>query len=189
MGPVDALTRLAHQAGLGDARALETFVETSFEPVWRLCATLVDPQSADDLAQETFARAVSALPGFRGASTARTWLLAIARHTCLDELRARGRRRSRDAAMANQYERFQSAHGSDVGDAMALTELVGGLELDRRTAFTLTQVLGLSYQEAAEVCDCPVGTVRSRVARARAELVELVHSSQDDQAARRSSSA
>ena len=56
--------------------------------VWQLCGSLVDDQSADDLAQETFIRAVRTLPRFRGDASARTWLLAIARHACMDELRA-----------------------------------------------------------------------------------------------------
>jgi RNA polymerase sigma-70 factor (ECF subfamily) len=176
---MDDLTRLAHRAGAGDSLALERFVQASYEQVWRLCATVVDAQSADDLAQETFARAVRALPGFRGGSAAQTWLLAIARHICLDELRARTRQRRRDAVLADDLKRYQRAASGvgDNGDAVALAELVDALDLDRRTAFTLTQVLGLSYDEAARVCECPVGTIRSRVARARAELVEMLNRS------------
>lgn len=60
----------------------------------------------------------------------------------------------------------------DPAGALSVEALLRGLESDRRLAFVLTQVLGLSYAEAAEVCGCPVGTIRSRVARARADLVE-----------------
>ncbi len=63
---VDPLSRLALRARTGDPQALEAFVEAGYEQVWRLCATIVGDQSADDLAQETFVRAVSALPQFRG---------------------------------------------------------------------------------------------------------------------------
>jgi RNA polymerase sigma-70 factor (ECF subfamily) len=181
---VDALSRLAHQAGAGDPRALEAFAETGYDQVWRLCATLVGEQRADDCSQETFLRAVGALAKFRGESSARTWLLAIARHVCLVELRADARRRDR-GAMSNGQELTTA----DPSAAVALADLVRSLDVDRRTAFVLTQVLGLSYDQAARVCGCPPGTVRSRVARARADLVNLVNRSAPDQRPGRSSLA
>jgi RNA polymerase sigma-70 factor (ECF subfamily) len=180
---VDLLTRLAHNARGGDSRALEVFVENSYDQVWRLCASLVGDENADDLSQETFAQAVRALPRFRGESSARTWLFAIARHICLDELRARSRRRCREGPMSSD----QGATATDPSGALPLAELIGALDLDRRTAFVLTQVLGLSYAEAARVCACPLGTIRSRVARARAELVALLKRSDQDGGHRRSS--
>ena len=182
---VDPFTRLAHQARAGDPGALEAFVGTGYEPVWRLCATLVGEHNADDSSQETFIRAVGALPKFRGESSARTWLLAIARHVCLDEHRARARRRRRDVAV----RAGRAATSVDPSAEIALTDLVGAIHVDRRAAFVLTQVLGLSYDEAARVCDCPPGTIRSRVARARADLVELVKRSERDRHPGRSSSA
>jgi len=182
---MDPLTRLARQAGAGDARALGAFVEAGYDQVWRLCATLVDGQSADDLSQETFTRAVRALPRFRGESSARTWLLAIARHVCLDELRGRARRRGRHARMGAAPVRM----GVDASDGVAVADLICRLGPDRKAAFVLTQVLGLSYDEAAKVCECPPGTVRSRVARARAELVDLLREQEPDDGHRRSSSA
>ncbi len=97
---VDDATRQAHAARLGDQDALEAWVRASYRDVWRLCAALVDEQAAEDLAQETFVRATRALQGFRGHSSARTWVLAIARHVCMDELRARSRRRRRDTEVA-----------------------------------------------------------------------------------------
>lgn len=169
---VDGLTRLANAARTGDKRALEAFVDAAYEQVWRLCATLVDEQSGDDLAQETFVRAVRALPAFRGDSSARTWLLAIARHTCLDELRARARRRRRDALASPTTREEPSA--PDASQEVGVSDLVRQLEPERRAAFVLTQMLGLSYDEAAAICGCPAGTIRSRVARARAELVNLL---------------
>jgi RNA polymerase sigma-70 factor (ECF subfamily) len=148
-------------------------VASGYEPVWRLCATLVDPQSADDLAQETFTRVVRALPNYRGESSARTWLLSIARHVCLDELRVRSRRRRRDTSMRAGPVPVVA----DVSADVIVADLVSRLDPDRRAAFVLTQVLGLSYEEAARVCECPPGTIRSRVARARADLVELLRRS------------
>lgn len=167
---VDRLTRLAKAARAGDERALEAFVNAAYDQVWRLCAALVDDESSDDLAQETFVRALGALADFRGDSSARTWLLAIARYTCLDELRARTRRRRRDALASIR----ETASVPDASQAIALSDLVCRLGPDRRAAFVLTQMLGLSYDEAAVVCECPPGTIRSRVARARADLLDLL---------------
>ncbi len=168
----DGLTRLATTARSGDGKAMEAFVDAAYEQVWRLCATLVDEASGDDLAQETFVRAIRALPGFRGDSSARTWLLAIARYTCLDELRSRTRRRRRDALAAPSLRGEPSV--PDSSQEVAVSDLVRCLEPDRRAAFVLTQMLGLSYEEAALVCWCPTGTIRSRVARARTDLLDLL---------------
>jgi len=168
---VDVLTRLAYEARGGDEGALQRFVDAVYDQVWRLSAALVDEQSADDLAQETFVRAVRALASFRGNASARTWVLAIARNTCMDELRSRTRRRRRDLSL-----RPGAGAGTapDASQQPVVADLLGRLGHERRAAFVLTQVLGLDYQEAARVCSCPVGTIRSRAARARAELVVLL---------------
>lgn len=173
---VDRLTQLALQAQGGDGRSLQAFVGTAYDQVWRLCATLVNTQSADDLAQESFTRAVRALAAFRGESSARTWLLAITRNVCADELRRRAGRRGHHTP----FDASQGPTVVDAGEAVAVADLVRRLGPERREAFVLTQVLGLSYEETARICGCPVGTVRSRVARARAELVELLRSQDED---------
>lgn len=135
-----------------------------------MCVHLGDPNSTDDLAQETMLRAIKALPSFRAESNARTWVLAIARRTCADRVRDRQRTRRLVDRLVQRHE--------PATDQMVTTvetsELVHSLEPDRREAFVLTQLLGLSYEEAAGVCGCAVGTIRSRVFRARADLVELV---------------
>ncbi len=169
---MDPLTRLAKAARDGDTQALEALVEGAYEQVWRLCASLVDDASADDLTQETFVRALRSLPGFRGESSARTWLLAISRNTCWDELRLRTRRRRRDALTATR--RPEEASAADASQAVTVADLLARLDADRRAAFVVTQVLGLSYAEAAVVCGCPTGTIRSRVARARSDLLALL---------------
>jgi RNA polymerase sigma-70 factor, ECF subfamily len=160
----DEVTSAALRARRGDAAAAAVFVRSTQRDVWRLCAHLIDRASADDLTQETYARAFGSLHRYAGRSSARTWLLAIARHVCADAIRTAVRSRSLPPPAAE--------HAQDPADAVTLHALLGGLSDDRREAFVLTQLVGLSYAEAADVCGCPVGTVRSRVARARADLVE-----------------
>ena len=162
---MDELTRLAIAARDGDRIALAAFVRHSQGEVWRLCAHVVDRASADDLTQDVYVRALPALERFRGDSSARTWLLSITHRTCADALRRRVRRRRADAVTTRTAAVPDRCGEVDVGT------LVSGLDVDRRTAFVLTQVLGLSYAEAADVCDVPVGTIRSRVARAREQLI------------------
>lgn len=158
----DDPTRLLLAAATGDRLALSRFVRETQAEVWRFCAALVDPAAADDLTQEVYLRALRAMPRFRGRSSARTWLLAIARRVAADEIRHRQRRR--------RLPDPDVAVGPDPAGQVALDGLVQTLEPDRRTAFVLTQILGLSYADAAEACEVPVGTIRSRVARAREEL-------------------
>jgi RNA polymerase sigma-70 factor (ECF subfamily) len=173
---VDLLTGLARRAQAGDPEALQSFVQASYDQVWRFCAVLVGEDAAHDSAQETFVRAVRSLNRFREESSAQTWLLAIARHVCVDELR-RGSRRGRRVA---PMEDVRAPVLADPAAEMALTDLLGHLDLERRAAFVLTQVVGLSYAEAAKVCDCPVGTIRSRLARARSDLVAMLAQANKD---------
>ena len=165
---VDELTALAVAASAGDQAALGAFVRASQADVWRFCAYLLSPDRADDLTQDTYLRAVRSLPRYRGDAPALRWLLSIARRACADALR-------RDSRRPEVIADFADSTSPSHDGAVDLFDLVARLEPDRRAAFVLTQILGLSYAEAAEVCGCPVGTVRSRVARARAALLgELV---------------
>lgn len=172
MSAVDDLTRLALAAGRGDRDALASFVRRAQPDVWRLCAHLADREVADDLTQDTFLRAIGALSRFRGDASARTWLLSIARRACADHVRRQVRGR-------NLVDRVRRRAAPDVETPdrtgeVDLDRAVASLGPDRRDAFVLTQVLGLSYEEAAEVCGCPVGTIRSRVSRARQDLVNAL---------------
>lgn len=170
---MDELTRAAHAARLGDRQALDQLVRASYPEVLRLCAALVDEAAAEDLAQETFVRATRALRRFRGGSSARTWLLSIARRTCMDELRRRYRQ-SRRAGQLAAAAAAADATMPDPSGEVEMRELLVHLDADRRVAFVLTQLFRLSYEEAAAVCDCPTGTIRSRVARARDDLIALL---------------
>jgi len=171
---VDELTSLAIAAGRGDRDALARLVARTQADVWRLCAHLVDRAAADDLTQDTYLRAIPALPRFRGDAPARTWLLAIARRTCAAEIGARSRDRRLAARLAAEPGRGLGQPPAEPGAEAAVGELLTALRPERRAAFVLTQLLGCSYAEAAAVCGCPVGTIRSRVARAREDLDAMV---------------
>ncbi|MCB5164070.1 sigma-70 family RNA polymerase sigma factor [Streptomyces bambusae] len=170
-------TRWAMAARTGDPEAVEQFVRALQRDVRRYVAYLsADPQAADDLTQETFLRALGSLHRFEGRSSARTWLLSIARRTVVDSIRhvaARPRLADTDD-WQSAAERAQARGLPGFEDGVALAELLGRLPDERREAFVLTQLVGLPYAEAAEVARCPVGTVRSRVARARTALVALL---------------
>jgi RNA polymerase sigma-70 factor (ECF subfamily) len=165
---MEELTRLWLAARDGEGAALVQAIRSSQADVCRLALHLVGPADADDVAQDTFIRAWRALPQFRGDSSARTWLLAIARRACADSVRGAVRRR-RVSAQYEQARREWTAY--DDAPSHALDALIAGLEPDQRAAFVLTQVVGCSYAEAATICDVPIGTIRSRVARAREQLV------------------
>ncbi|HEY8981147.1 MAG TPA: sigma-70 family RNA polymerase sigma factor [Streptomyces sp.] len=161
----------------GDPYAAERFVRALHGDVVRYVAYLSgDPQSADDLAQDTFARALGSLHRYEGRAPARVWLLSIARRAVADSLR-RAAVRPRVADVADWRTAAECAQprglpGFDEG--VALLDLLEALPEDRREAFLLTQVVGLSYEEAAGFAGCPVGTIRSRVARARLTLTALL---------------
>lgn len=163
---MDHLSRLLVAARGGDHGALERFIAETQGDVWRVCRYLGDPDAADDLAQETYERAIGSLHHFRADGPARHWILTIARRTCADSARRRGRRRRLDARLAAQR------HDLTTDDQrVELDDLLDRLDADRRAAFVLTQVIGMRYDEAADVLGCPIGTIRSRVARARQDLV------------------
>lgn len=178
-----AVTRLALAARDGDPAKADRFVRALQRDVWRYVAYLsADPQAADDLAQDVFLRALGSLHRFEGRSSARTWLLSIARRTVVDSLRhsaARPRLSDRhDWQTAAEQAQPQGLPGFE--DGVALAELLATIPAERREAFVLTQLLGLPYAEAAEAMGCPVGTVRSRVARARTTLMALLTDTESD---------
>jgi RNA polymerase sigma-70 factor (ECF subfamily) len=161
---LDEVTAAALRARRGDQAAATAFVRATQTDVWRTCAHLGSRATAEDLAQETYARAFASLHRFVGRSSARTWLLSIARRVCADAVREAVRER---AITPGAHE-----PSADHAESVALRAMLASLDADRREAFVLTQLVGLSYAEAADVCNCPVGTIRSRVARARTDLVD-----------------
>ncbi len=167
---MDELTSLARAAGRGDRGALARLVQQTQGDVWRLCAHLVEPAAADDLAQDTYLRAIGSLAKFRGDAPVRVWLLAIARRACAAEIAARSKDRRLAERIAALPDTGLGQPATEPGTQVVADELMAALDPDRRAAFVLTQMLGCSYAEAATICDCPVGTIRSRVARAREDL-------------------
>lgn len=168
----DAVTALALAAKTGDRAAATAFVQATSHDVRRFLAHLADAGDADDLTQETYLRAMRSLPRFAAQSSAKTWLLAIARRVAADHIRSIVRR-----PRTQPYVDWEAAADRGAGrqrfeDGVLLQQMVDALPMDRRIAFVTTQMLGMSYEEAAEVCGCPVGTIRSRVARARDDLVQ-----------------
>jgi RNA polymerase sigma-70 factor (ECF subfamily) len=157
----------------GDDVAIREFVRLTQPAVWRLCSALGSRGEEDDLAQETFIRVLRSLPNFRGESSVIGWVLAIARHVCADHVRSRKRQR-----------RLLGAIKGCTTDRMvidadhAVWDILRRIDPDRCEAFVLTQVAGLSYEETAAALGCPIGTVRSRVARARADLTSAVHAAE-----------
>jgi RNA polymerase sigma-70 factor (ECF subfamily) len=180
-GGVDDLARLAADAADGDPLAAAALVRATQTDVWRLCVALGDRDNAEDLTQETYARAFAALDRFEGRSSVRTWLLSIARRVCADAVRSRRRRRVTLLASDSELEALAADDGADrLAEGSAVIDVLGRLAPDRREAFVLTQLVGLPYADAADVAGCPVGTIRSRVARARADLVTALGLHQTD---------
>jgi RNA polymerase sigma-70 factor (ECF subfamily) len=165
---VDPLRGLFDAAREGDDRAVAELVRRTQPLLWRLCTVLGSPGEEEDLVQETYLRAFRNSDTYRGEAPVRSWLLAIGRHVCADHVRRRQRRRR----LLDRLRSTTLAEGVPVSTPVG--DLLTPLTPERRDAFVLTQLLGLPYEEAAAVLGCPIGTVRSRVARARAELFDAV---------------
>ena len=171
MSPRTALdaevTGLALAAGRGDRVALGEFIRLTQADVWRFLAHLADADAADDLTQETYLRAMDALPGFRGEAAAPPWPLTTAPRPAPDRVRYEVARPSAPCAPGDCGS---GAVGDDT-DRVEIDAMLAWLDADRREALVLTQVFGYSYVEAATIAGVAVGTIRSRVARARADLL------------------
>ncbi len=171
------VTDLALRAARGDRQALSEFISATHDDVWRLLSHLADSDRADDLTQETYVRVLGALPRFAARSSARTWILSLARRVWVDSIRhdqARPRKSSSEIsdATANSIAP-ETTGGQTWAEWVDTRELLNRLDHDRREALILTQMLGYTYAEAAKIANVRVGTIRSRVARARADLVEM----------------
>ncbi|MFI8520108.1 sigma-70 family RNA polymerase sigma factor [Streptomyces sp. NPDC085481] len=169
----DDLTTWALAGSRGDADAVDRFLRAVQKDVRRYIGRLADDaQAAEDLTQETLLRALTSLHRYEGRAPARLWLLSIARRAVIDSIRYKtSRPRVSDVVdWQDVVERSQPTDLPGFEEGVLLRALIAALPDDRRDAFVLTQLLDLSYDEAARAAHCPVGTVRSRVSRARAAL-------------------
>ena len=181
MGDREVDQQLVERAQRGDKRAFELLVMKYQRKLGRLLSRLVrDPAEVEDVTQEAFIKAYRALPSFRGDSAFYTWLYRIAINTAKNYLVALGRRAPTTTEFDNEdAESFEDAEqlrdtrdagrASCIGKQIAATvnRAMDALPEDLRTAITLREIEGLSYEEIATVMNCPIGTVRSRIFRAR----------------------
>ena len=163
----------------GDKNAFNLLVRKYQHKVVSLVSRYVNnPGDIPDVAQETFIKAYRAIPDFRGESAFYTWLYRIAVNTAKNYIVAQGRRppdMDVDSQDAETYEGAESLHEVANPENLMLSDEIraevasalASLPEDLRTAITLREIEGLSYEEIAEVMECPVGTVRSRIFRAR----------------------
>jgi RNA polymerase sigma-70 factor (ECF subfamily) len=162
----------------GDAAAFRRLVERHQQPVYALCVALAGADG-EDLAQETFLRVLGALDGFdpAGPATLRSWILTIARRLCHDRARHVGRgveimpAQPADAADERAGPEEQ-AHAASLGRRVRAA--VAALPAEQRVVIALREWEGLDYEEIAAIEGVPVGTIRSRLARARAALREAL---------------
>lgn len=155
---------LARLAARGDADAFSQLCLALRNDVWRYCWSLTGSgELADEATQETFLRATTAISRFRGDAPVRVWFIVLARRSVGETLR----QMKRSPVPAEPVTMAVRDHTG----AVDLAELIEALPSDSRQAFVLTQMLGFSYADAAVSMDCPVGTIRSRVFRAKAALV------------------
>lgn len=160
---------LAQAARKGDRRAFERLARECQPAVWRYALSVVqDRELADEIAQETWARAVRSIKRFRGDSAVTTWLIAIERRVIADVLEANRKRpplKADEDHVVTASEEFPSA-------SVEIGVLLNDLPPEMRDAIVLTQVVGLPYDEAAAALGVKTGTVKSRVFRARELLVD-----------------
>ena len=196
MGDREIDQQLVERAQRGDKRAFELLVSKYQRKLGRLLSRFVrDAAEVEDVTQEAFIKAYRALPSFRGDSAFYTWLYRIGINTAKNYLVALGRRAPTTTGFDNEEaEGFEDAEqlrdvstpeseleGKEI--AATVNHAMDALPADLRTAITLREIEGLSYEEIASVMNCPVGTVRSRIFRARdaiaAELRPLLGTEKD----------
>lgn len=183
---------LVKRVQAGDATAFNFLFDKYKHKISSLVSRFVDSHhDVEDIVQESFIKAYKALPKFRGDSEFYTWLYRIASNTAKNHLAARSRKPTSDfdpteESIQYEYESLQTA--DEPGSLLArdqLEEVIKGaiqdLEANLRTAVTLREYGGLSYEQIAQIMDCPLGTVRSRIFRARSEIAEKIDAWERDE--------
>ncbi|PJG84919.1 RNA polymerase sigma factor RpoE [Conservatibacter flavescens] len=173
---------LVERVQQGDKKAFNLLVSRYQNKLAGLLTRYVSPNDIPDVVQESFIKAYRSLDSFRGDSAFYTWLYRIAVNTAKNYLTAQGRRPPNEDILAEEAETYEAGtHLRDVEtpeNLMLSAELkkvvfstIENLQEELKTAITLREIEGMSYEEIAEIMDCPVGTVRSRIFRAR-EIIE-----------------
>lgn len=173
---------LVEKVQQGDKKAFNLLVARYQNKIAGLLTRYISPNDIPDVAQESFIKAYRSIDSFRGDSAFYTWLYRIAVNTAKNYLMSQGRRPPSEDILAEDAESYevgtQLRDGDTPENQMLSKELervvfdaIHNLPEDLKTAITLRELEGLSYEEIAEIMDCPVGTVRSRIFRAR-EIVE-----------------
>jgi RNA polymerase sigma-70 factor (ECF subfamily) len=177
--------QLVERAQRGDKHAFELLVEKYQRKLGRLLARFIrDPAEVEDVTQEAFIKAYRALPAFRGDSAFYTWLYRIGINTAKNYLMALGRRAPTstevEAEDAEGYEEGEQLRDINTPESMLLSKEIAQtvnatieqLPEELRTAIQLREIEGMSYEDIARIMDCPIGTVRSRIFRAREAIAE-----------------
>jgi RNA polymerase sigma-70 factor (ECF subfamily) len=177
--------KLVERVQRGDKAAFDLLVVKYQRKIFRLLSRLIrDSAEVEDVAQEAFIKAYRALPNFRGESAFYTWLYRIAINTAKNWLVSQGRRAptstEADVEEAETFDDGEHLRDLNTPDAMLLTKQVADavnraierLPEDLKTAIVLRELEGFSYEEISETMNCPIGTVRSRIFRAREAIAE-----------------
>ncbi|WP_066634489.1 RNA polymerase sigma factor [Desulfolucanica intricata] len=176
---------LIEKSKQGDLDAFEQLVRRYENKIYNICYRFMGNHAdASDLAQETFIRLYKALPKFRGESGFMTWLYRICGNVCRDELRRQQRRQkvfldeSSNGPVLSASIRSQDLLPEEMLERQELKLMIqscmNSLSEDHRLILILREIQGLSYEELAEVLDCTLGTVKSRLSRARLALKEII---------------
>lgn len=174
---------LVERAQQGDKKAFNLLVVRYQNRVAGLLTRYIPRDDIPDIVQESFIKAFRSLESFRGESAFYTWLYRIAVNTAKNHLTSLGRRPPREDILAEDAENYESGMNlreTDTPENLTLSEelkkivfeTISNLPDELKTAITLRELEGLSYEEIAEVMQCPVGTVRSRIFRAR-EAIDI----------------
>jgi RNA polymerase sigma-70 factor (ECF subfamily) len=176
---------LVERAQRGDKQAFGLLVEKYQRKLARLLSRFVrDPAEVEDVTQEAFIKAYRALPKFRGDSAFYTWLYRIGINTAKNYLMAAGRRAPTstgvDSDEAESLAEGEQLRDINTPESLILSREIGdtvnatmeGLPEELRTAIQLREIEGMSYEDIAQIMNCPIGTVRSRIFRAREAIAE-----------------
>ncbi len=187
MGEREVDQRLVERVQRGDKKAFELLVTKYQRKLNRLLSRFIrDPSEVEDVAQEAFIKAYRALPSFRGDSAFYTWLYRIAVNTAKNYLVAAGRRAPTSTAIdSEEAESFEEGHqlrhmNTPEAELMSkqvaatVNQTMDALPEELRVAITLREIEGMSYEDIAAAMSCPIGTVRSRIFRARETIAARI---------------